>query len=934
MRRVSLAFLVAIPFVLHSGFAYSIVNREAANLYEKALIEKENDELKAAIIHLKNALQLDDSYIAAHVLLGGLYLEDGSPALAEKELAKAINMGVDRSVTVIPLAESYYAQHNYRKLTDGIFPQNYDAKTATRLFIFQANAHIELKALDSARDAFDAALKATPNSIEAILGLAIISLKEGNYQGALDYVNHAFELDIDNAQTYYLKGMIDHAKGDLDAAVDNYSKAIERESDHLSASIARIGIYLDLNKKELALSNIDSVRESHPDDPRAAYLHAVLLAKMGDEARSREILLEANSLIDKFPTEVLHRREAVLMLAGIVKFSLGEHEKAREYLKSYVSQYPNNPGARKLYGSLLLKIHDYQTAVRILEPNLEQTPNDHGLLIMLGQAYMKIGKHYQASEVFDRALKIQPEDDNVQFQVALSNLASGKSNVAQIGFAKSFDKNVENKQAGIILNLLYIKEKNFAKALAVTEKLVLQFPDNLSVLNLLASNQMATNRIDEASSTLKKAMSIDESFVPAQVNYSKILIRQKKYDAAEEQLQRALQLNPTNPLCMIELGRLAYIRGNRDEAVLWYEKAYAKNSDSQQTAIALINFYLADKQHAQALRVAEEAMPGNTENLEVMEAVARTYLAANKIKLAQLELQRMSALAGYNSAVLMRVADLQMQAHDVARAIWSLQKVIEGDGSNLPARVLLTETLINKGNFVLAEEHAQKIIELFPGEPQGYGLMGDINLANKAYLPAIKSYKNAYQKQQSTYAVLKLSQAYFYSGELNSAIKVLNDWLKNKPNDSRVIRTLGEYYLASNNLELAKKYFEAALNYDANNPDILNNLALLLLDSNKEEALAYAEKANQISPNDPAINDTLGWILVKNNRPEEGIQYLRSAAMRNASNPETQYHIAVALDVLGRRSEALKALKLSLDSGVSFPEINDAKRMLDRLGGK
>jgi len=925
------SLLLAALFFSFTNIAHASINRETASLYEKALIAKEGNETKTAIIHLKNALQINDNYIAAHVLLGSLYLKDGNPALAEKELTKANKMGADKSVTVIPLAESYFAQHKYKQLTDDIFPLGYDPKIVTELYILHGNAQIELKALDLARDAFNEALKFTPDSISALLGLVTISLKEGNYEDAIHYSDRAYEIDNTNLEVWYAKGSINHAKGDLEKAIKDYSRVLEQKPDHLSAHIARIGIYLDLNKNNIALREITNIRESHPDDPRAAYLHAVILAKTNDTINSKKVLKEASTLIDRIPSEALYEREATLMLAGVIKYSLGEYEKAHDYLKFYVAQYPYNPSARKLYGSTLLQKNDYKSALRILEPSLKQSPNDQSLLMMLGQAYMKANQHHHASEMFDKALKMQPENPEIKFQGALNYLASGKTDMALTGLAETFNKNKQNKQAGIILNLLHIKEQRFEEALIITEKLAEKFPNNLTILNLLASNQMATNRINEAKSTLKKAISIDIDFIPAQINLAKLLIRQKKYDDAEKRLLEVLQSKPNNALCMIELGKLAFIRNDKKGALQWLEKAHAKNPQSIHTAIELINLYLTYKQHNDAIRIAEDIETNNNENLKIMDALTRSYIAANKIKSAQTTLRRMSILAGYNTRILTQIAKLQLQAQDTEKAIWSLQKAVEGDDKDLSVRVLLTETLMNTNNFPLAEEHVQKLIKLFPNQPQGYGLMGDFHLRNNKYRQAIKYYKQAKKLQESTYVVLRLSQAYSQSGKLETAIKTLKDWLRERPNDLRSLQALAEYYLASNKPDLARKYFEVALKSNSNNPDILNNLALLVANSDKEKSLAYAKRANQISPDNPVINDTLGWILIKNGKPEEGLQYLRSAAIRQASNPEIHYHIAVALELLGRKSEALKALKLSLASKTHFPEIKDAEQLMDRL---
>jgi len=53
---------------------------DLAGLYEEALIQFNKEEVPTAIIHLKNILQKDPTFLSAHVLLGKAYLQQGDGA--------------------------------------------------------------------------------------------------------------------------------------------------------------------------------------------------------------------------------------------------------------------------------------------------------------------------------------------------------------------------------------------------------------------------------------------------------------------------------------------------------------------------------------------------------------------------------------------------------------------------------------------------------------------------------------------------------------------------------------------------------------------------------------------------------------------------------------------------------------------------------------
>ena len=66
---------------------------KAARLYEDALTRFDQRDVKGAIIQLKNALQVDNSLLPVHLLLGRALLEDGQPAAAEIALNEAVRLG-------------------------------------------------------------------------------------------------------------------------------------------------------------------------------------------------------------------------------------------------------------------------------------------------------------------------------------------------------------------------------------------------------------------------------------------------------------------------------------------------------------------------------------------------------------------------------------------------------------------------------------------------------------------------------------------------------------------------------------------------------------------------------------------------------------------------------------------------------------------------
>ncbi|MEM8943362.1 MAG: tetratricopeptide repeat protein, partial [Pseudomonadota bacterium] len=89
-----------------------------AEFYEQALsaVGQGNDTL--ASIHLKNALQRNRVHLPSRILLGRLYLKNGEPAAAEKELRRAIDLEADPNLILEPLGYSLLLLERFDEIQD------------------------------------------------------------------------------------------------------------------------------------------------------------------------------------------------------------------------------------------------------------------------------------------------------------------------------------------------------------------------------------------------------------------------------------------------------------------------------------------------------------------------------------------------------------------------------------------------------------------------------------------------------------------------------------------------------------------------------------------------------------------------------------------------------------------------------------------------
>jgi predicted Zn-dependent protease len=177
-----------------------------------------------------------------------------------------------------------------------------------------------------------------------------------------------------------------------------------------------------------------------------------------------------------------------------------------------------------------------------------------------------------------------------------------------------------------------------------------------------------------------------------------------------------------------------------------------------------------------------------------------------------------------------------------------------------------------------------------------------------------------------------LSALYARTGDPAKAESVLNARLKVDPKNIAIRSRLASLYLEQ------KKYDDAITEYarvvaeGSSDPAILNNLAWLYQQKGDlAKAHRLASQAVAVAPRAPQLEDTLGWILVAQGEADKALTYLSAANLSAPKNPDIQYHLAVALNRLGRTADAQAMLETLLGSGATFSDRTEAEKLLQRL---
>jgi tetratricopeptide (TPR) repeat protein len=320
-------------------------------------------------------------------------------------------------------------------------------------------------------------------------------------------------------------------------------------------------------------------------------------------------------------------------------------------------------------------------------------------------------------------------------------------------------------------------------------------------------------------------------------------------------------------------------------------------------------------------------------NPDVLDAKGRAQTAAGDTEGAIATYKRIYELSPNSISAMTGYVALLREAKEFANAQTVLQAALARDPRNDQVKADLIRVEADIGGMRAGLAKARTFAKEDPGNPL-YDIVS-AELYEKAGRrdDAVDLLKTAVAAQPSSDALIgALSGLYVRTGDPGKAEAVLNTRLQADPKDVAIRSSLASLYLEQ------RKYDDAIAEYTrlvADRPAdamALNNLAWLYQQKGDlAKARGFAEQAAAAVPGAAETEDTLGWILLAQGEAGKALTHLSAASLVAPKNPDIQYHLAVALNRLGRTAEAQATLETLLGPGASFSDKAEAEKLLQQL---
>ena len=864
------------------------------------------DDLSAASIQLKNALQENGKLAEGRFLLGKINLQQGDVAGALKEFERATELGYSSEAVAPLLARALLATAQVdRIIKDFAETKLNDPKAQTQLLTVLGEAYLAKAMVPEAGKAFKAALALTPDDDLARVGLGRTKLITGDAAAAQAEAETVTARNAEVAEAQVLLADVMMTQGKPDGAVSALEAAVKAKPNSVSHHFALASLLLRQNRIEDAEKALVAMQKVAPKHPSTLYVQAFL------EFRANR-LTEARSSIEG----VLKGAPNYLpgeLLAGAVMLRLNEHLLAQQHLSKVLARAPRQALARRLLASSYLSSGSASKALETIQPLIPVADKIPGAPGLIGQIYLTLGDYEKAESYFAMASKVAPEDAGARARLGVARMAGGDADraFADLEMASGLDEG--SAQADLALILAHMQRNEFDKALEAWKTLEKKRPNDPQTYNLRGGVLLAKRDIPAAREAFEKALQLRPDFLAAAVNLSRLDLADNKPDVARARFERILKENPNSVETLLAYADLqAATSASVAEVLATLERAATAGPNTLAPQLALVNQHLRMRDPGKAMSVAQRAVAAQPEDPRALEALARAQVASGEMQQAIATLNKLASVQPESPAPLLVLSDAQRQSKNDSAAEQTLLKALGLKADLLEAQQRLISLQVARGDKASALNTAKSVQQQRPNELVGYALEGDILSNAKQWPEAAAAYRKALERGKSGEVVNKLHSALMQASRKPEADKLVADWLRSEPKDLVVRGYLAERALAEKRYGDAMQIFRNMNELSPRNALILNNLAWSAAAAKDGQALAYAEQALAIAPDSPVVLDTVGVIQVDSGQVEKGLANLERAVSLAPDLAPLRLNLAKSYAKLDRKADARKSLELLL----------------------
>jgi putative PEP-CTERM system TPR-repeat lipoprotein len=907
--------------------AFSGCSGESESSLIKAAAEAlESQQPRAAIIHLKTALQRNPDSAQARLLLGQALILGGDYRSGLLELRKAHDLKAPEDIVVPELARAMLATGEGAQLLSAFQNVRLQGRASADLDTSLATAHLMAKGSVKAQDLLSRALAADAQFAPALTLQATMGAAEGRFDEALALLDGVLARDPGNGPAGNLRGdILRVGKKDNASALEAYRKVLGANPKLVSAHVSVIHMLLAEGRVEDAKQQFAAMRKEVPQNPESLLLEAQFAFGDKDLAKVKEL---TDRLLRVAPDNV-----RVLELAGAAEYARKSFPQAEMLLTQAVKAAPSRLPPRNLLARVYIRTGQPEKALALLEPLIDGQQADATSLALAGSAHLLLGDAQRAETLMQAASRAAPEYKRMQVSAAAVQLASGRQTEEAIGRLEALASSDTDRRADLLLVTARLSANDVAGALKAVDALQAKQAEEPLAYQLRGQIQLLQKDTAAARASFETALAKNSGYFPANASLATLDLAAGKPELARQRLEGVLKTNPGHLQAKIALAELSARTGATSaEVTAHLADAVKIKPDEPRAHVLLVNHLLASDQARAALNAAQAGMAALPGSVELIDALGRAQMANGESLQAVTTFRRLASMQPSRAAPNIRLAEALSAGMNHDEAVRSLRRALELQPGMPAAQQALVATLSAAGKHQDALAAARDIQTARPGEAIGFVLAGDVEYAREAWDAAAALYRVSMPKQGfTTRAAINLHGALLKAGKTADAERFVQDWQKTRPQDVTFRYYLGDRALAAKDAEAAERHYRSVLAIEPKHPLAMNNVAWLMATQSRPGAAALAAQAVALLPNSPQLLDTLATAQAAEGQVAQAITTQKSALAIAPSDMALKLNLARLHAQAGDKPSARAELEALAALGDRFAKQSEVAELLQRL---
>jgi tetratricopeptide (TPR) repeat protein len=372
-----------------------------------------------------------------------------------------------------------------------------------------------------------------------------------------------------DAASWYRQGVDRQRAGDLNGALDSYSRVLALDAGNVAARSNRGAALARLGRYDEAIADYTVALQSAPAQAVPFLRRNLALAdyKSGRLSEAAPILLELH--------RALPDDRNLTLLAADCLLQLGEPAKALELLEPLAagaasgqaasgqaasgqaaSDQALDKGVAYALGTAYLKVGKTAEAQRILDPILKDDASPEGRYALALAAFTS-GDYPAAVRAFQRALALGPDLPHIQSYYGQALVYTGDPDGALEAFGKQLAADANDFDANFQAGMILSRRKAYGEAEKLLRKAVVLRPGSLVARFGLADTVLHAGRAGEAVPLLAGVLRESPDYGPAHARLGDAYASLNRTADAERERALAARYTPKAQMAGLRVGAQA-----------------------------------------------------------------------------------------------------------------------------------------------------------------------------------------------------------------------------------------------------------------------------------------------------------------------------------------------------------------------------------------